>query len=35
MGSKLISKKFMEQKDYTGIEMETRAVLELIQSIKK
>jgi 2-dehydro-3-deoxyphosphogluconate aldolase/(4S)-4-hydroxy-2-oxoglutarate aldolase len=34
MGSKLISKKLMETKDYTTIETETRKVLELIQSIK-
>ncbi|HLF46610.1 MAG TPA: hypothetical protein VI548_09305 [Chitinophagaceae bacterium] len=35
MGSKLISKKLMEAKDYSGIEKMTREVLELIQSIKK
>jgi 2-dehydro-3-deoxyphosphogluconate aldolase / (4S)-4-hydroxy-2-oxoglutarate aldolase len=35
MGSKLISKKLMEVKDYSTIESETRKVLELIQSIKK
>jgi 2-dehydro-3-deoxyphosphogluconate aldolase / (4S)-4-hydroxy-2-oxoglutarate aldolase len=35
MGSKLISKKLMEAKDYTTIETETKKVLELIQSIKK
>lgn len=35
MGSKLISKKLMQEKDYTTIESETKAVLELIQSIKK
>ena len=35
MGSKLISKKLMEAKDYTTIETETRKVLELISSIKK
>lgn len=34
MGSKLISKKLMEQKDYATIESETIAVLSLIQSIK-
>lgn len=34
MGSKLISKKLMEQKDYIAIENDTKAVLELIQSIK-
>ena len=34
MGSKLISKKLMEAKDYSTIETETRKVLELIQSIK-
>lgn len=34
MGSKLISKKLMEAKDYTTIETETKKVLELIQSIK-
>lgn len=35
MGSKLISKKLMESKDYTAIETATREVLALIQSIKK
>lgn len=35
MGSKLISKKLMEAKDYATIETETKKVLELIQSIKK
>ena len=35
MGSKLISKKLMEAKDYATIENETKKVLELIQSIKK
>jgi len=35
MGSKLISKKLMEQKDYATIEKMTREVLELIASIKK
>ena len=35
MGSKLISKKLMEQKDYTGIEKLTKEVLQMIQSIKK
>lgn len=35
MGSKLISKKLMEQKDYATIESETKKVLALIQSIKK
>jgi 2-dehydro-3-deoxyphosphogluconate aldolase/(4S)-4-hydroxy-2-oxoglutarate aldolase len=34
MGSKLVSKKLMEAKDYTTIETETKKVLELIQSIK-
>jgi len=34
MGSKLISKKLMEAKDYNTIEAETKKVLELIQSIK-
>jgi 2-dehydro-3-deoxyphosphogluconate aldolase/(4S)-4-hydroxy-2-oxoglutarate aldolase len=34
MGSKLISKKLMEQKDYSTIENETIAVLELIKAIK-
>jgi 2-dehydro-3-deoxyphosphogluconate aldolase / (4S)-4-hydroxy-2-oxoglutarate aldolase len=34
MGSKLISKKLMEAKDYTTIETETKKVLDLIQSIK-
>ena len=35
MGSKLISKGLMEQKDYQTIENSTTAVLSLIQSIKK
>ncbi|HRX93695.1 MAG TPA: bifunctional 4-hydroxy-2-oxoglutarate aldolase/2-dehydro-3-deoxy-phosphogluconate aldolase [Chitinophagaceae bacterium] len=35
MGSKLISKKLMESRDYATIESETKKVLELIQSIKK
>jgi len=35
MGSKLISKKLMEAKDYSTMETETRKVLELIASIKK
>lgn len=35
MGSKLISKKLMEAKDYLTIENETRTVLALIQTIKK
>ncbi|HEV8282977.1 MAG TPA: bifunctional 4-hydroxy-2-oxoglutarate aldolase/2-dehydro-3-deoxy-phosphogluconate aldolase [Chitinophagaceae bacterium] len=35
MGSKLISKKLMEQKDYVAIEQLTKEVLETIQSIKK
>ena len=35
MGSKLISKKLMEQKDYATIEKETKEVLELIQIIKR
>ena len=34
MGSKLISKKLMEQKDYAAIEEMTKQVLELIQKIK-
>lgn len=34
MGSKLISKKLMEVKDYVTIESETKKVVELIQSIK-
>jgi 2-dehydro-3-deoxyphosphogluconate aldolase / (4S)-4-hydroxy-2-oxoglutarate aldolase len=34
MGSKLISKKRMEEKDYLTIETETKQVLELIASIK-
>ncbi len=34
MGSKLISKKLMESKDYATIEVETKKVLELIHSIK-
>ena len=35
MGSKLISKKLMEAKEYSTIETSTREVLSLIQSIKK
>lgn len=35
MGSKLISKKLMEQKDYAAIEKQAKEVLELISSIKK
>jgi 2-dehydro-3-deoxyphosphogluconate aldolase/(4S)-4-hydroxy-2-oxoglutarate aldolase len=35
MGSKLVSKKLMEAKDYAAIEKDTKKVLELIQSIKK
>lgn len=35
MGSKLISKKLMETKDYGAIETATREVLALIQTIKK
>ena len=35
MGSKLISKKLMEAKDYATMESETRKVLELIATIKK
>jgi len=35
MGSKLISKKLMEQKDYATIEKMTKEVLELIAAIKK
>lgn len=35
MGSKLISKKLMEAKDYATIESETKKVLELIGTIKK
>ncbi len=35
MGSKLISKKLMEAKDYATIEAETIKVLELIRTIKK
>lgn len=35
MGSKLVSKKLMEQKDYGAIEKLTKEVLQMIQSIKK
>jgi len=35
MGSKLISKKLMEQKDYSAIEKLAKEVLDIIQSIKK
>ncbi len=34
MGSKLVSKKLMESRDYTAIENNSRQVLELISSIK-
>jgi len=34
MGSKLISKKLMEAKEYGTVESETKKVLELIGSIK-
>ena len=34
MGSKLISKKLMENKDYAAIESETKRVLALVHSIK-
>lgn len=35
MGSKLISKQLMADKDYTTIESETKAVLRILDSIKK
>lgn len=35
MGSKLISKKLMEAKDYATMEIETKKVLELIATIKR
>jgi 2-dehydro-3-deoxyphosphogluconate aldolase/(4S)-4-hydroxy-2-oxoglutarate aldolase len=35
MGSKLISKKLMEAKDYVTIEAETKKVLEVIGQVKK
>jgi 2-dehydro-3-deoxyphosphogluconate aldolase / (4S)-4-hydroxy-2-oxoglutarate aldolase len=35
MGSKLISKKLMEAREFTAMELETKKVLELIASIKK
>jgi 2-dehydro-3-deoxyphosphogluconate aldolase/(4S)-4-hydroxy-2-oxoglutarate aldolase len=35
MGSKLISKKLMEQKDYATIEKLTKEVLQTIQLIRK
>ena len=35
MGSKLISKKLMEAKDYAAIEADTKKVLELIASVRK
>lgn len=35
MGSKLISKKLMEQKDYAAIEKLTKEVLQMVQSINK
>jgi 2-dehydro-3-deoxyphosphogluconate aldolase/(4S)-4-hydroxy-2-oxoglutarate aldolase len=34
MGSKLVSKKLMEAKDYATIESETRKVLQLITQIR-
>jgi 2-dehydro-3-deoxyphosphogluconate aldolase/(4S)-4-hydroxy-2-oxoglutarate aldolase len=34
MGSKLVSKKLMEAKDYATIETETRKVLEIVRQIK-
>jgi len=34
MGSKLISKKLMEQKDYATIEAETKKVFETINKVK-
>jgi len=34
MGSKLISKKLMEQKDYAGIEAATKQVIETIRTVK-
>lgn len=34
MGSKLISKKLMEAKDYAAIERETKKVLEVIRNVK-
>jgi 2-dehydro-3-deoxyphosphogluconate aldolase/(4S)-4-hydroxy-2-oxoglutarate aldolase len=35
MGSKLISKKLMEQKDYAAIEQSTKDVFAIINAIKK
>jgi 2-dehydro-3-deoxyphosphogluconate aldolase/(4S)-4-hydroxy-2-oxoglutarate aldolase len=35
MGSKLVSKKLMEEKDYSTIEKMTKEVLDLIGTIKK
>lgn len=35
MGSRLISKKMLEERNYTAIETATRSALNLIQSIKK
>lgn len=35
MGSKLIDKKTMEEKDYSGIENKTKAVLKIIEDLKK
>ena len=35
MGSKLVSKKLMESKDYGAIETATREVLEIIAAVKK
>ena len=35
MGSKLISKQLMADKDYAKIEAETKAVLRILDSIKK
>ncbi len=35
MGSKLISKKLMEQKDYDSITSSTKEVIEIIQKVKR
>ena len=35
MGSKLVSKKLMEAKDYTTIEKATKEVLQVIAEVKK
>jgi hypothetical protein len=35
MGSKLVSKSLLEQKDYTKIETLTKQAIEIVASVKK